>query len=365
MHALYADLSAQGEDRASHLDRPSCSSASSDINASISLPVIPGRRSIFRTSIGRTVRQRASALSRRPSLSRSVSHIEMPYCPRSRTAPGSFVTRAEHTQADGGTQCEGPITGSSSVLHGLALSYKSDNSSERDSHWVPPTTTSTEGRLASDKDKQRTCTLPRMTRTISSATSDSYGFPKTRNTALSAHAKRLAQVKALRAEDSDEEVDAPLMMRARSSAGSSSSSSFGLKPLKTKRVVVRPKTRINGKLCRKRGNPLREEEEDIDIKELERIMLRDDPTMIWADNANAHEESAMFLPPPPPSGAHGAATWGGVRASHAFGSTISRASGRGKHAMRRAPLPFASAMEKYLADPNPDSLTPLTEVLRD
>ncbi|KAI0083466.1 hypothetical protein BDY19DRAFT_660273 [Irpex rosettiformis] len=363
VHALFADLNAQSEGRLSHSIPLPCSKG--DIYASASMPLISRCQPLSRTSAGNTGKPRPSALSREHTLSETssqritASHLSS-HC-RSWTSPGTSTVSGSVDQKSVDTTRHS--TGRTMFLQYSSISSRFGTASRQGPFPLSRYGEGSGHGLTKGSGK-KTQTLPRMTRTLSSASSDSYGHDAAQDTTLLAHVQRLAHVEALREVDSDAEAEAPLMVRPRSSGDSSSSSSFGLKPLRAKRATVRPKVGLDRRHRIGEATSIAREEGDIDMKELERVMQKDDPTLLWADGPYTGEGAALSLPPPPMPEAH-SATWCGARASHILGSTISRASGRGKHSTRRRPLPFVNAMETYLADPNSGSLAPLAQALND
>ncbi|KAI0684029.1 hypothetical protein BC835DRAFT_671856 [Cytidiella melzeri] len=351
VHALYDDLAADG--RELYTQSAPLTRSKSEIAASISMPLASFCPSLSRTAS--TIKPRMSALSRQTSLSAERRDGAVQVQP-------SVAVQTMNRSRSGFEKLLGSRLGVPVDRQGMSVKSHALSSDA----FLPPQDPVINSMPSDGRWKDGKNTLPRMTRTVSSAKSDSIGYSVNRMSdhALVVHAENLAQVEALRARDLDDygsaEIEAPLMIRARSSAGTSGSSSFGIRPLRVKKINGRSRIRSIAELGPWKAQMLTgsgdlaediigEEQEEINIQELEHMLKQADRSLLWGDELNGDEQEIRTLQPPPMAQARGM-TWSGGRPSYISGSTISRASGRGKHSTRRPPNPFVAAMGTHSSD---------------
>jgi len=213
--------------------------------------------------------------------------------------------------------------------------------------------------------------LPRMTRAISDLASGNGSLSYGRGygaTPLDALLARCYSQSSAYCEQSYEwddveerEAKMPLILRVRSSTGSSAcTSSFGTRPLRMRKnsacsplspKMSRWKVELLGKtnlgaaeesagVCS--TSEASESDEEIDIEDLERVLAELDDAL-FAEDDNEAREGVLEPSPPPQQSSHMYVTW----SSRTKLATIPR-EGR-KHASKRPPLPFLSgdAMTLY------------------
>jgi hypothetical protein len=359
IHSIYADLTSNGRYLQPYPDIPSRTGGT--VTASMSMPLTLGRRSFSRAMS--TIRPRTGASSRKSSSS-STEIGPVYFQPSARGHTTHNMTRSEkgvdRYQLNTNDRDAANENFGRDVPMVLAEMYATTRSRWVHTSHKPLISSSDIGGagLLNVNGRGNVCTPPRMTHTISAITSHSFKDDRrsTQHGCLLAHADNLTHATAMRVRDTTEDDSAegelPLMLQAKSSFGTSYTSSFGVRPLRIKKTAkskVRSRTRLyersvnvqgtdSGRLACPQGC-YDETQEEIDIEQLQKFMSDIDQSLTWEYVGN-QPETSLPLPPSKPT-TRSASTWGGTRSSpFIVGSTISRGNAKGTQSMHRPPLPF-------------------------